>query len=192
MSVRTTKHRPKHWKPGQIGEIVVEEIPYVSKGNKYAFYVILDKELPTDLLEDPDAEVFDYLYTKDWDICMVQRIERKQLPKDDQRFIRALKEVTPEVFKERVEGRPIYCIYLTVEDDFEGYRYGDYYVKKNEVAGDEFRRWLASEDYEVRLHSARKIRKFPWERKKISARIPLTEKMLKKVRSKKEAEVDEF
>lgn len=188
LSIKTTRKRPKGWKEDQVGEILIEEIPYVSEGNKYEFFVILNKELPAELLEDPDADVFDYLYNEDIEIWKVELLEEKQLPKNDRKFLWAVKEVDTEIYQKKFVGKPIYCLYLTVDDDFEGYSSPWGYVSKNEVAADTFRSWLEKEDYDVILHSARKIKKFPWERKRITGRVPITEKMFEKMISKTKKE----
>lgn len=168
-----------------IGEIIEEDVPYVTKGIKYQLYVMLKKELPEGLLEDPDADVFDYSYNTGYEFWKVERITEEQMPVDDKRLLIAVNKVDPEFYKAKYAGKPAYRICLTVEDDFEGYRglYG--YVKKNEVAFDSFNDWLKQEEYEVILGSARKVKLFPWEKPRITGRTPLTRGMLKKFKEVK-------
>ncbi len=169
-----------------IGEILVEEVPYVTKGIKYQLYVMLNKELPEELLEDPDADVFDYSYKTGYELWKVERITEGQMPVDDRRFLIAINTVDPELYRTKFAGRPAYRICLMVEEDFEGYKcpsgYG--YVKKNEVAFYSFEKWLNEEEYEVILGSARKVKLFPWEKPRVTGRIPLTKGMLKKASTK--------
>ena len=174
-----------------IGEVLVEEIPYAAKGIKYQLYVMLNKELPEGLLEDPDADVFDYSYNTGYELWKVERITEEQMPVDDKRLLIAVNKVDPEIYRTKYAGKPAYRICLTVEDDFEGYKcpsgYG--YVKKNEVAFDSFKDWLNEEEYEVVLGSARKVKLFPWEKPRVTGRVPLTKGMFKKVMSKEVKEM---
>lgn len=170
-----------------IGEIAIEEVPYAIKGIKYQLYVILNKELPEELMEDPDADVFDYLYNTGYELWKVERITEGQMPVEDKRLLIAVNKVDPELYRTKYAGKPAYRICLTVDDDFEGYKcpsgYG--YVKKNEVAFDSFSDWLRKEEYEVILGSARKVKLFPWEKPHVTGRVPLTKGMLKKAWGKK-------
>ena len=168
-----------------IGEIAIEEIPYVVEGIKYQLYIMLNKELPEELLEDPDAEVWDYAYNTGYELWKVERITEEQMPVDDRRLLLAVKKVDPELYVSRFEGKPAYRICLTVEDDFEGYRIPQGYIKKNEVAFDDFKDWLTREEYKVLTGSARKVKLFPWERPRVTGRVPLTKGMLRKALEKK-------
>ena len=178
----------------KIGEISIIEQPYVSKGFKYQVYMLLNKELPEAFLgDDPDAaeDDFDYYYSKDFELVKAKRIEQTDLPRMDQAFLQAFRKVAPERFKQEYEGKPAYLLFISLKEDEEGYRTPYAYWKKTDVVFDRIQEWLQKEDYRVLTGSAVKVSKFPWEKPKIKARIPITKEMFESMlKQAKEGEME--
>jgi len=173
----------------KIGEIRVEEHPYVSKGFKYQVYVMLDKPFPEEILsEDPDYadESFEYYLGKGFDIIKAKRITEDQLPREDRALLAAFRKVDPEKYQTEYEGQPAYVLFVVFDEEIETYKTPYRRVPKHEIAYDQFTEWLDKEGYRVLTGSARKVARFPWERVKVKARIQITKEMFEKAMEKVE------
>ena len=144
-----------------------------------------NKELPKGFIgNDPVFDLFDYGLPEDFAVLKVEKITTDKLLKADKILLEAYKQVDPQGFSTKFEGKPCYRLFLQFDEDVEDYSVRGYMTSKNEVVMSLVRDWLEKEDYVISVGSARKLTLFPWERPKVTSRIPITREMFTKVMEK--------
>jgi len=169
----------------KVGEIRIEEHPYVTKGFKYEVRMVLSADLPPAFLgDDPDFDWTHYGLPDDFEIWKVGKIEQDHLFVEDRRLLQAFKIVDSQGFKAKFENKPAYVFLLRFDEDVEGWGEGEYRTTKEDVVCDLLRSWLEKEDHMVLTCTARKLQFFPEEKPVVKSRIPITKDMFEKALAK--------
>jgi len=171
----------------KIGEIRIEEHPYVTAGFKYEVRMMLSADLPPAFLgDDPDFDWTNYGLPEEFEVCRVEKIDQDELFVEDRRFLQAFKQVDLRGFKEKFENKPAYVFFLRFDEDVEAWGEKQYRTTKEEVVCDLLRNWLEKEDHMVLTCTARKIKFLPEEKPVVKAKIPITKEMFEKALAKHE------